>query len=338
MGDKSRPAFDIVAELRRAVEEIENAAAPEDTGIVTAHDAADLAIAEMEDLARHGRARGAMTGLRCIDRRLNGLLPGAMLVIGGRPGMMKTGLARNIMHGAAVRNPHLLFPFFGLEMGSGEMMQRELASLTQENREGIEYRAMGSGALTALDFQAIKSARQRVPSNLLLADCPSLSIDDVRRRVWALSRKGRLGAIAIDYLQLMRRPPANGRNEASVISEMTQALKQLAREAGICVVLLSQLSRAVEQRDDKRPQPWDLRESGSIEQDADAILFPFREHYYLVKAEPKKSDTDKHLAWEMACEDARYRMEVICAKQRQGPEGTDRQRCFPEYDLIEDEE
>jgi replicative DNA helicase len=135
----------------------------------------------------------------------------------------------------------------------------------------------------------------------------------------------------------MRRPAFNGRNEASVIAEMTSGLKQLARQEGkVGMVLLSQLNRGVEGRDDKKPQLSDLKESGSIEADADAVLFPFREFYYLVKAEPRKTERDKHLEWEMRCADTVRRLEVICAKQRGGPEGVDEQRYFAEVDYIED--
>lgn len=334
--ENDRPVFDIVSDLRSDIEATERDAAPDDVSMVDAPRAAALAIANMQDLAAHGRTRGLHTGLRCVDRRLNGLAPGAMVVIGGRPGMGKTALARNIAHGAAVRNPNRLFAFFGIEMCPEEMMQRELSALTHEAGEGIEYRAMASGSLTPFDFQSLAAAEQRVPPNLILDDCPSLSTDDVRRKVWSLGRRGNVGAVFIDYLQLMRRPAANGRNEASVVSEMTHALKLIARQAGITVVLLSQLNRSVESRDDKKPQLNDLRESGGIEQDADAVLFPFREYYYALKAEPKASETTKHLDWEVQCQDLRRRLDVICAKQRQGPEGTDRQNYWAEFDFIED--
>jgi len=330
-------AFDIVSELRRHIEALEHDAAPEDASMIDAPQAAAQAIEAMQDLATHGRTRGLMTGLRCVDRRLNGLKPGALIVIGGRPGMGKTALARATMHGAAVRNPGHAFLFFGIEMGPKEMMERELAALTHEAGEGIEYRAMASGSLTSMDFMTIREAEKRVPPNLTLDDCPALSVEDVRRKVWSFGRKAKVGAIAIDYLQLMRRPPANGRNEASVIAEMTQALKQIARQAGICIILLSQLNRSVESRDDKRPMLADLRESGSIEQDADVVLFPFREHYYLAKHEPKAGG-DRRQEWEMQCADTYRRLDVICAKQRQGPEGTDRQRYLAEFDFIEDDD
>lgn len=334
--ERDRPAFELIAEVRRTLERVETDAAPEDATMIGAPAAAARAIDTMRELAQHGRGRGCMTGLRCIDRRLNGLQPGAMVVIGGRPGMCKTGLARAAAHGAAVRNPTKLFPFLGIEMGPEEMMCRELSAITYELGDGIEYRAMGSGALTPHDFMHIDQAHTRVPENLILDDCASLSIEDVRRKVWALKRRGPVGAVFIDYLQIMRKPPAQGRNDATVLAEMTSTLKQIARQAGICVVLLSQLSRAVEQRDDKKPQLSDLRDSGSIEQDADAVLFPFREFYYLQKAGPRSKAPDAVRDWEIQCEEVLRKLDVFCAKQRGGPEGLDHQRYFAEYDFIED--
>ena len=320
--DRTRPAFDVASDIRKRLDDLENAAAPEDAGMVAAPDVARQAIINMRELAISGKVRGRMTGLRCIDRRLGGLRPGAMIVIGGRPGMGKTSLARAIADGGARRNPEYLFPFLGIEMGPEEMMQRELSALTAEAGDGVEYRAMGSGSVTPMDLQLIESAQAQVPSNLILDDCHSLSVDDVRRKAWGLRRRGPIGAIVIDYLQLMRRPTANGRNEASVLGEMTRELKQIARQAETCVVLLSQLSRGVEYRDDKRPQLSDLRESGSIEQDADAVLFPYREFYYLSRNEP--ADHSKKTEWEMRCADTRNVMEVICAKKGQGRVGAAR--------------
>lgn len=338
-----RPGFELISEARAALEALEQEAVPEDASMIAAPDAAAQAIAEMEELARTGRVRGRSTGLRCIDRRLGGLRPGTLYVSGGRPGMGKTALARAILHGAAVHNPNDEFLFLGIEMGPVEMMQRELSALTHEHYEGVQFQSMAKGALTPFDFQTLDAARGRVPPNLILDDCHSLSLEDVRRKVWSRAQKARqagrkLSAIVIDYLQLMKRPAANGRNEASVLGEITAGLKLLARQADICIVLLSQLSRAVEQRDDKRPQLSDLRESGSIEQDADAVIFPFREVYYLERAEPKKTLADKYAEWEARCHDLRRVLEVICAKQRQGPVGTDRQRYFAEFDYIEDDD
>lgn len=333
-GDRSKPAFEIVSEARAALERIETAAAPEDASMVSAPDAAAAAITMMKDLATNGRVRGKMTGLRCFDRRLGGLRPGTLIVIGGRPSMGKTSVARAAMHGASVRNPDATFCFLGLEMGPEEMMQRELSALTHEGGDGVEYQAMAKGEVTPFDMMNIDAAWKRVPANLILDDCHGLSVEDVRRKVWNLRRRGNLAAIAIDYLQLMRQPAANGRNESSVYGEMTRALKLLARQAKICIILLSQLNRGVESREDKKPQLSDLKASGDIEQDADAVLFPYREVYYLERAEPK--DASKLEDWRTECGLLRRRLDVITAKQRQGAVGTDQQVYFAEFDYIED--
>jgi replicative DNA helicase len=162
-------------------------------------------------------------------------------------------------------NPHDTFLFLGIEMGPEEMMQRELSALTFEHGEFETASSTGPWArqVTPDGPRQHRPRQSRVPANLILDDCASLGVDDVRRKVWALKRRGQRAPSFIDYLQLMRRPAANGRNDAAVIGEITQGLKQIARQAGICIVLLSQLSRAVENRDDKRPQLADLRESGS---------------------------------------------------------------------------
>lgn len=334
--DGEASAEDLIAKAKTGIDAIELDGATADATVISAPDAADKAIAEMRERAMTGRARGLTVGLRCIDKRLNGLKPGAVVVVGGRPGMGKTALLRAILHGAAVHNPHHLFPLMGLEMGPMELIHRDLSAITHELGQGVPYRAMDDAALTPLDFEVIDDARRRVPPNLLLDDCPALSVGDVRRKVWALGRKGKVGAVGIDYLQLMSRPEVKGRNDAALLGDMTKGLKHIARRAGVCIILLSQLSRQVESRDDKRPRMDDLRDSGAIEQDADAILFPFREHYYLERAEPK-AGTDKHLDWEMRCQDTRRLLEVVCAKQRQGPVGTDRQSYIAEFDFIEDD-
>ena len=333
-----KTAFECLSLVRKELEAIEAGATPSEHTMISAPEAAAKALDQMRELAASGKKRGRMTGLRCVDRRLGGLRPGALIVIGGRPGMAKTGLARAIAHGAAARNPDADALFMGIEMGPEEMMQREMSAITWEMAEHgqfdpIEYRAMSDGALTHQDFAALHIAQQRVPSNLILDDCHSLSVEDVRRKVWALQRRRPLSVIVIDYLQLMRRPAAQGRNEATVLGEMTAGLKQIARQAKTCIVLLSQLSRKVEERDDKRPQLADLRESGAIEQDADAVLFPYREIYYVERNEPKGGGND-HLEWEMRCAELRTKLDVICAKQRQGPVGTDHQLYEAGYDFI----
>lgn len=337
-----RSAFECLSLVRSELDKLETSATPSEHSMITATDAASAAIAQMHEYAKTGKRRGRMTGLRCTDRRLGGLRQGALIVVGGRPGMGKTSLARAIAHGAAVRNPECNALFLGIEMGPEEMMQRELSALTWEYAEGngfdpIQYRSMSEGALTPEDLSVLGMVQRSVPANLILDDCHSLSVEDVRRKVWTLQRKKPLSVVVIDYLQLMRRPTANGRNDATVLGEMTAGLKQIARQAKTCIVLLSQLSRAVESRDDKRPQLSDLRESGSIEQDADAVLFPYREVYYVERSEPKAKSGPDRLEWEMRCAELRNKLDVICAKQRQGPVGTDKQRYEAGYDHISDE-
>lgn len=337
----ARSAFECLSLVRAELDKLETSATPAEHSMISAPEASAKAIEQMRETARTGKKRGRMTGLRCVDRRLGGLRPGALIVIGGRPGMGKTGVARAIAHGSAARNPDADALFLGIEMGPEEMMQRELSAISwdlaeRNHGDPIEYRAMSDGALTHGDFAMLQMAQSKVPSNLILDDCHSLSVEDVRRKVWALQRRRPISVVVIDYLQLMRRPTANGRNDATVLGEMTAGLKQIARQAKTCIVLLSQLSRAVEGRDDKRPQLSDLRESGAIEQDADAVLFPYREVYYVQRNEPKGGGPD-HREWEMRCHELRTRLDVICAKQRQGPVGTDTQVYEAGYDHISDE-
>src|SRR5205085_12543681 len=173
-------AFELIGQIRGSLDSLEAEAAPDDATLSTAPDAAMRAYEAMQEMAQNGRARGLMTGLRCVDRRLGGLRPGALIVIGGRPSMGKTALARAVAHGAAVKNPDRLVAFLGIEMSPEEMMQRELSALTYEDGEGVEYREMGSGKLTGIDLANVNRAARRVPRNLLLDDCASLSLEDVR--------------------------------------------------------------------------------------------------------------------------------------------------------------
>jgi replicative DNA helicase len=330
-----RPPVAHLSSLRSDLEVIEREACAPDDGLISAVQAgADLADA-LDREAVDGRERGYMCGLRSIDRRMRGLRPGWQIVIGGRPSMGKTAYARSILYGAAVRNPTVLFIMFALEMDRREITERAVSAASWLDGDGVPYVEMGGKDLQREDRQRLRTLAQHLPTNLLIDDHPSLSVDDVRRRIWAQKRKGPVGAVVIDYLQLMTRPAAQGRNEASVIGEMTSALKRIAKETAVCIILLSQLSRGVESRDDKRPQLSDLRESGSIEQDANAVLFPFRAVYYTERAEPVGGSKEWD-AWTIKVEVERRRMDVIAAKVRGGAIGTDRQTCWIEYDHIED--
>ncbi len=326
---------EVVIGAEKNIAAIAQGSEPGDANLVDAVTATDEVLAEFRAEQQSGRPKGLMTGLRCIDRRLRGLRPGNLIVIAGRPSMGKSGLARQACVGAARINRHHQFPFFCAEMNRREMIERTLSEMTWRDGNAIQYRDMDPEKFTPYDWQVLERARERVPQNFILDDTATFTVEYVRRRAWALKRKGPVGAIFIDYLQIMQRPAANGRNDAAVIGEMTAALKRLAREIGCAVVLLSQINRGVESRDDKRPQLSDLKESGSIEQDANAVLFPFREVYYLERAEPRES-TPEHTKWEEQVEVLKRRMDVLCAKNRGGAVGSDQQDYFAEYDVVND--
>ncbi|WP_312126295.1 DnaB-like helicase C-terminal domain-containing protein [Brevundimonas sp.] len=335
--DPEMTGYQVVAQARAELEAAERGAAPEDALFINAHEAAQTRMDRLELERATGKPKGVQTGLSCIDKRLGGLMPGSVIVMAGRPGMGKTALLGNVLYNAAIRNPNHLFAGFSLEMDADQLNDRALSRLTANEDLRVSFSDIAKVApLTSFDMEVLHKVKGGIPKNLWLRDRAGVSVEDVSRAVWAMKRRGDLAAIGIDYLQLMRRPALAGRNEASAIGEMTGALKTLAREAKIAIVLLSQLSRAVESRDDKRPQLSDLRESGSIEQDADAVLFPYREVYYLQKSEPK-AGTNEHFEWEMQVESMRTVMDVIVAKNRHGSEGTERQRYWAEVDLIADE-
>jgi replicative DNA helicase len=327
--------YELAAAAERDLADLARGSEPDDKNMIDARASAEATLAQFETEAELGKPKGLMTGLRCFDRRLRGLRPGHVIIVAGRPSMGKTALARQAAFGAASRNPGILFPFFAQEMDRRELDERNLSQLTYEDSDGIPYQNMTGDKLSPMDRRRLADLVWKVPKNLIIDDSAVLTVEHVRRRIWSLKRKGKVGAAFIDYLQIMQRPASGGRNDAAILGEMTSSLKRLAREAEIAIVLLSQINRGVESREDKRPQLSDLRESGSIEQDANSVLFTFRESYYLERAEPKESSTE-HAKWEEQVELLKRRMDVICAKNRGGAVGSDQQVYFAEYDSITD--
>ncbi len=287
---------------------------------------------------RQGKLSGVPTGLVDMDKKLGGLHPSDLIILAGRPSMGKTSLATNIAFNAAkayreeadaLGKPKAvdgaMVAFFSLEMSAAQLATRILAEQAE-----IASHKIRQGELSNEEFERLVTAAQdlhRLP--LFIDDTPALSISAVRTRARRLKRQHGLGLIVLDYLQLLRGSGASAENRVQEISEITRGLKALAKELDVPVIALSQLSRAVEQREDKRPQLADLRESGSIEQDADVVMFVFREQYYLERAEPgrrpeetEEKFNERHSKWQERCEEVWNTAEVIVAKQRHGPVGT----------------
>ncbi|MDA8233163.1 MAG: replicative DNA helicase [Magnetospirillum sp.] len=296
---------------------------------------------------RQGKLSGVPTGLIDLDKKLGGLHPSDLIILAGRPSMGKTALATNIAFNAARAYREevdalgnrkaadgAVVAFFSLEMSSEQLATRILAEQAE-----IASHKIRQGELSNDEFERLVTAAQelhRLP--LFIDDTPALSISAVRTRARRLKRQHGLGLIVLDYLQLLRGSGATSENRVQEISEITRGLKALAKELDVPVMALSQLSRAVEQREDKRPQLADLRESGSIEQDADVVMFVFREQYYLERAEPgrrpeetEEKFNERHAKWQERCEEVWNTAEVIVAKQRHGPVGMVRLSFHGEY-------
>jgi replicative DNA helicase len=283
-----------------------------------------------------GGVSGLSTGLRDLDARTGGMHPSDLLILAGRPGMGKTALATKIAFGAAkaalrdfeaagATGKPPAIALFSLEMSAEQLANRLLA---EESR--IPGDRIRRGEISQREFDHFLSASRelgRLP--IIIDDTPAITLSALRTRCRRLSRTRGLALLVVDYLQLMR-PAAGTRPESRVleISMITQGLKAIAKELSLPVLALSQLSRAVEQREDKRPQLSDLRESGSIEQDADAVMFIYRDEYYLKAREPKIAAFDNEqkfqdamTRWQQDMERAHNRAELYLAKQRHGPTG-----------------
>ncbi len=273
---------------------------------------------------RSGAVYGVPTNLKKLDKLLGGLQKSDLLILAGRPSMGKTALALNIAYEAARSFLHdakgdqakaQCVAFVSLEMAAEQLAGRLLSAAS-----GLNASSIRKGDLTNDDFAKLVEASQHIATlPMFIDDTPALSISAVRTRARRLKRVSNLGLLVVDYLQLMR--GSSGRSEQNrvlEISEITMGLKAIAKELDIPVLALSQLSRAVESRDDKRPQLSDLRESGSIEQDSDVVMFVFREEYYHMRKQPREG-TAEHTTWQAEMEKLHGIAEVIVAKHRHGP-------------------
>jgi replicative DNA helicase len=280
---------------------------------------------------RDGKLSGISTGLADLDRMMGGLQSSDLLILAGRPGMGKTALATNIAYNIARAWRGEMRPdgrietvnggivgFFSLEMSSEQLATRIIAEQTE-----IPSYKIRRGEITPADFDRIAVAsREMETMPLYIDETGGLSIAQLAARARRLKRQRGLDLLVVDYLQLLQ-GSAKRSSEGRVqeITEITTGLKALAKELAVPVLALSQLSRQVETREDKRPQLSDLRESGSIEQDADVVVFVFREEYYLKNKEPRVG-TEEHFKWQAEMEAIHGKAEVIIGKQRHGPTGT----------------
>ena len=262
---------------------------------------------------------GVPSGLSDLDDRLGGLHKSDLVIIAGRPSMGKTALATNIAFNAAKKIQNdgrkSSIAFFSLEMSSEQLSTRILAEQSR-----IKSNDIRRGKISEDQFDKfIETSKNVSELPLYIDETPAISIAAVSNRARRIKRLYGLDMVVVDYIQLMR---ASNFKEGRVqeISEITQGLKALAKELSVPVLALSQLSRAVEQRDDKKPQLSDLRESGSIEQDADVVMFVYREAYYLKVKEPRPA-TVEHAEWQAKMNEVSHLAELIIGKQRHGPTG-----------------
>jgi replicative DNA helicase len=280
--------------------------------------------------SRDGRLSGIATGLRELDTKMGGLQRSDLIIVAGRPGMGKTALATNIAYNIARAHQDELqvdgtrktinggiVGFFSCEMSAEQLATRILAEQT-----GIASSAIRRGGITESEFEKIRDHTIELEHLPLYVDeTGGLSISQLTARARRLKRQKGLDVIMVDYIQLLQGSSKRSDNRVQEVTEITTSLKALAKELDCPVVALSQLSRQVESRDDKHPQLSDLRESGSIEQDADVVLFVFREEYYLQNKEPR-AGTPEHEKWQLDMSLVHGKAEVIIAKQRHGPTGT----------------
>jgi replicative DNA helicase len=281
---------------------------------------------------RDGKLSGIATGLDDLDRMMGGLQPSDLIILAGRPGMGKSSLATNVGYniakawrgevradGHTVTSNGGIVGFFSLEMSAEQLATRIISEQT-----GIPSNQIRRGGISEADFERIKDYSvelQHLP--FFIDETGGLSVAQLAARARRLKRQRGLDLLIIDYLQLLQgSTKRSSENRVQEITEITTKLKALAKELNVPIMALSQLSRQVESRDDKRPQLSDLRESGSIEQDADVVMFIFREEYYHQMRKPLETNREKFAEWLAEGEKVHGKAEVIIGKQRHGPTGT----------------
>ena len=263
---------------------------------------------------------GVPTGLRDLDDKLGGLHQSDLIIIAGRPSMGKTSLATNIAFNAAQKlqesGKKSSIAFFSLEMSSEQLSTRIISEQARISSNDIRR-----GRISDEQFDKfLETSKNIAELPLYIDETPAISIAAMSNRARRIKRLFGLDMVVVDYIQLMRGTTFNKDGRVQEISQITQGLKAIAKELAVPVVALSQLSRQVEQRDDHKPQLSDLRESGSIEQDADVVMFVYREGYYLSRKEPREA-TVEHAEWQAKMNEVAHLAQIIIGKQRHGPIG-----------------
>jgi replicative DNA helicase len=307
------------------------------------HDAVEMASKAYE---RQGGLSGISTGLKDLDRALGGLQKSDLLILAGRPSMGKTAIATNIAFNVAKAYrtqinamgeeeavDGAIVGFFSLEMSSEQLATRIISEQGEISSEKIRR-----GLISEDQFHKLVKVTQELQSLPLYIDhTGGITIAQLAARARKLKRQNGLGLIVVDYLQLLAGSAKKaGEGRVQEVTEITTGLKALAKELEVPIIALSQLSRQVENREDKRPQLSDLRESGSIEQDADVVMFVFREEYYVQRAEPTITKVEEHQKWQDQMDQVAGIGEVIIGKQRHGPTGTVRLQFTGEFTRFSD--
>ena len=310
----------------------------EEESIISIKDSVTQALMEINEIMKTDKIfTGIPTGIPNLDHTFFGFQNSELVIIAGRPSMGKTAFAIHCAYNACKSLQEKMIEgtgvpavgFFSLEMSVHQLTVRLLSMLAEIDCTRLK------GKIEKDEYNKLGEASKELSSiNLYINSMPSLTIAKLRTKAIELKRKYNVGIIFIDYLQLLR-GTKNHSNKISEITEITQGLKAIAMELNMPVIALSQLSRALEQRDDKRPMLSDLRESGSIEQDADVVMFVYREEYYLKRKEPRQSDR-KYPEWQSKLADVHNIMEIIVAKNRNGARGNVKLYYYDRTGKIED--
>ena len=322
------PADDIAARLEAALVASEPSGRD---GPVSMLAAVTGAMTQIKQAYEGDEGKAVKTGINALDKIIGAMFPGDLVYLGGRPSMGKTALALSIALNVARNGNHVAIA--SLEMTPDAMAMRALSEQTARQGRAVEYSAMRRGDMGEVHVKSLHRAAPIV-GNLPVSFLPRQynDIGALSAGVKQLARRGDLSLIIVDYLQLMRSTVRGNTNEQ--VSDLSKSLKALAMQLEVPVLALSQLSRAVEQREDKRPVLSDLRDSGSIEQDADTVMFCYRDEYYLEREEPDADNLDAWEAWSAAMRKTRNRLDIIVPKQRAGEIGTARVRCNPGLNLV----